>query len=97
MVAVARTRQRDVQLPGLGTLMDQCLAVGLPVASACSGRGACGKCVLTILEGGESLGPISVHEAEVLQKNAAPPGSRLGCQSALLHPQADLLITTGYW
>ncbi len=96
MALVAQTRRKDHFLDGRGTLMAQCLAVGLPVASACSGRGACGKCVITVLQGAESLRSPDSREAEVLVRNGAGPNQRLSCQC---EPAAasDLLITTGYW
>jgi ferredoxin len=96
MALVARTRRRDHFLDGRGTLLTQCLAVGLPVASACSGRGACGKCMVTVLQGMERLEPADSRETEALARNGASPDQRLSCQC---DPQAtsDLLITTGYW
>ncbi len=96
MALVAQTRRRDHLLSGRGTLMAQCLGVGLPVASACSGRGACGKCVITILQGAEGLESPSSREAEVLARNGACPDQRLSCQ---FEPASasNLLITTGYW
>lgn len=97
MVAVARTRTRDHLLHGRGTLMARCLAAGLPVASACSGRGACGKCVITLLQGSDLLDPADAHEAEVLARNAAGPDQRLSCQLQVPAGEADLLFTTGYW
>jgi adenylate cyclase len=77
--------------------MSRCLLLGLPVASACSGRGACGKCVMTVVQGAEALEPPSEHEREVLARNDASPDQRLGCQCRMPAPEADLLITTGYW
>ena len=97
MVVVARTRRRDHLLSGRGTLMARCLAAGLPVASACSGRGACGRCVVTLLRGSDLFAPPDVHEAEVLAKNGAGPDQRLSCQLRMPGPEADLLLTTGYW
>ena len=97
MPVVARTRQRDRVLHGRGTLMSRCLALGLPVASACSGRGACGKCVLTILQGVAALPPASTHEASVLARNGAESDQRLSCQCQMPHPKWDLVVTTGYW
>ena len=96
MALVAQARRRDHFLDGRGTLLAQCLAVGLPVASSCSGRGACGKCVVTVLQGMERLEPADSREIEVLAKNGASPDQRLSCQC---DPPAtsDLLITTGYW
>ncbi|MDR3683353.1 MAG: 2Fe-2S iron-sulfur cluster-binding protein [Geothrix sp.] len=76
--------------------MTRCLEAGLPVASACSGRGACGKCVITVLHGAEALQAPTPHEAEVLARNGAGPDQRLSCQC---DPEGavDLLLTTGYW
>jgi ferredoxin len=96
MAWVARSRRRDHFLDGQGSLMSQCLAVGLPVASACSGRGACGKCMITVLQGAEGLLTPDSHETEVLAKNGAGPDQRLSCQ-CLAAKKGDLLITTGYW
>ena len=97
MAVVARTRQREHVLTGAGTLMAQCLEVGLPVASACSGQGACGKCLLTILQGAQGLLPVQPHEAAVLAKNGARADQRLGCQCLTPDTEVDLLLTTGYW
>ncbi len=97
MAVVARTRRRDHVLTGEGTLLDLCLQAGLPVASACSGQGACGKCVLTVLEGGDRLPPPAEHEDAVLAKNAAAPNQRLGCQCTWSEDRGALLIATGYW
>ena len=97
MAVLARTRQRDHVLPGQGTLMEQCLAVGIPVASACSGRGACGKCVMTILQGATALEQPSSHEVAVLARNGAEANQRLGCQCQVPIGIPDLLVTTGYW
>lgn len=97
MAVVARTRTRDHHLRGSGTIMARCLAVGLPVASACSGRGACGRCVVTLLQGPDLLIPPDAHEAEVLARNVAEPEQRLSCQIEMPAGEADLLFTTGYW
>lgn len=97
MTVVARTRQRDQVLSGVDTLMAQCLAAGLPVASACSGQGACGKCLVTILRGAQGLLPAQPHEAAVLVRNGALANQRLGCQCLTPDTEVDLLLTTGYW
>lgn len=93
----ARTRAGEIELPGAGTLMARALAAGLPVASSCSGRGACARCLVSILEGADHLSEMDPHEGEVLNRNGAAPGVRLACQTRLLDPQASASITTGYW
>ncbi|HJV21662.1 MAG TPA: 2Fe-2S iron-sulfur cluster-binding protein [Holophagaceae bacterium] len=93
----ARTRAGFLTLPGAGTIMARALAGGLPVASSCSGRGACGRCLVAILEGGSCLSDMEPHELEVLTRNGAAAGTRLACQTRLTPADADVLITTGYW
>jgi len=97
MALVARTRPADLAVGGLGTLMSRCLAQGLPVASACSGRGACARCLVTVLEGASHLTPIRPHESRTLARQGAGPGQRLSCQCGVADPGAAILITTGYW
>ncbi|HJU83631.1 MAG TPA: 2Fe-2S iron-sulfur cluster-binding protein [Holophagaceae bacterium] len=97
MPVLAQTRARTRALGTHGTLMARCLAVGLPVASACSGRGACGKCVLRILEGADALSPVDIHERLVLERNDAAPGERLGCQARVEDVLSRIVVSTGYW
>ncbi len=93
----ARTRTGLRELTGAGTLMARALAVGLPVASSCSGRGACARCLVSILEGDALLSAMDDHERDVLSRNCVAPGARLACQTQLQDPEGDVLITTGYW
>lgn len=97
MPLVARTRGADRPVGGRGTLMGRCLAVGLPVGSACSGRGACARCVVTVLAGAECLSPVQAQEARTLERQGAEAGQRLSCQCRVVDPAATVLITTGYW
>lgn len=97
MTLKARTRRGERLLPGRGTLMARSVSSGLPVASSCSGRGACARCLVAILEGSEALLPMSEHEADVLRRNGAAPGTRLACQTRLEDEAQAVVITTGYW
>lgn len=97
MVLVARTRLADLAIGGWGTLMNRCLAEGLPVASACSGRSACARCMVTVLAGAAHLTPPRAREARLLERHEAGPDQRLSCQCRVADPAADVLITTGYW
>jgi len=97
MALVARTHRADLVIGGRGSLMARCVAAGLPVASACSGRGACARCMVTVLEGAAHLSPIHTHEARTLARNGAGPDQRLSCQCRVTTPVAPILITTGYW
>ena len=97
MAFLARTRRGDWLLTGGGTLMERCRAAGLPVASACDGRGACGRCIMTIQEGGALLAPPGEREAELLARLAATPAQRVGCLTTLPEGPGDLLLTASYW
>lgn len=97
MPVLARTRARDRALSGHGTLMRQCLEAGLPVASSCSGRGACGRCLVAVLEGAAALTAMGAHESLVLRRNGASDGTRLSCQCRLTEAQVPVIISVGYW
>jgi ferredoxin len=77
--------------------MARCIEAGLPMASACSGNGACGRCQITILQGAQALEPASPREAAVLAKNGAGTDQRLACQCPMPDANAELLFTTDYW
>ena len=97
MTILAKTQLRDRVLSGHGTLMWQCLEAELPVASSCSGRGACAKCAVSVLDGMEALSRPGTHELSVLSRNGYPGHVRLSCQCRVLNRAAKVLITTGYW
>lgn len=97
MPLTALVRHRPRPLGQKGTLMARCLASGLPVASSCSGRGSCAKCVVRVLAGWEALTPMDLHEFRVLARNGAAPDERLSCQARVADARADISITTGYW
>ncbi len=96
-MVLARTRTRDRALSGHGTLMRQCLEAGLPVASSCSGRGACGRCMVMILEGGDALSQADPHERLVLERNGALPGVRLACRARVERDAGAVVLSAGYW
>ncbi len=97
MPLLARTRGRSRALGTRGTLMALCHAAGLPVASACSGRGACGRCLVTVLAGGDGLSRPGSRERRVLARLGAEEDQRLACQCRLEDPAGTVEITTGYW
>lgn len=94
---VARTQGGDRVLGRAGTLLARCQEAGLPLASACSGRGACGRCAVAILGPGAQLEAPGPHEREVLARNRLPSNHRLACQCTPPASAPDLVITTGYW
>lgn len=97
MTIQAKTRLHERVLSGHGTLMGQCLEAGLPVASSCSGRGACAKCAVSVLNGLQALSRPGTHELWVLSRNGYPQDARLSCQCRVMNGAEKILITTGYW
>jgi nitrite reductase (NADH) large subunit len=93
---IARTRRDELRIEGRGTLFDLLTAAGLPVGSACSSRGICGRCVVTVLDGEERLSPPDAHERQVLARNGAGTSARLAC-CARIAGEGPVCITTGYW
>jgi len=90
---------RRVTLPvkGRGTLLNRLLKTGVPVACACSGRGACGRCTVSVLEGAPALSPPDAHERDVLGKSGASADARLACRCRVVDAAALIRLTTGYW
>ena len=93
---VARTRRGDLEVEGLGPLLDLLAAAGVPVGCSCSAAGACGRCVVTVLEGLALLSPPDDHERRVLARTGAGPDARLACRAELVGV-GTVRVTTGYW
>lgn len=76
------------------TLLQACLAAGLPVASACGENGACARCGLEIIEGADSLAPESEREIRIKTRNRIDPELRLACR---VRPEGDVTVRARYW
>ncbi len=68
-------------------------AGGVPIASSCTGRRICGRCIVRV-EGGEA-GRIAADEAEVLTRDGAAPDERLACR--VFVEDDGLIVSAGYW
>lgn len=68
-------------------------AGGMPIASSCTGRGACGRCVVSVLAG--CAGEAEPEEQAVLDREGSSPDQRLACRVTPTAP--GLILTTGYW
>lgn len=96
MPVLARTRASDRVLSGEGSLLRQCRDAGLPLASSCDGRGGCGRCMVTLVDGLASVTPMGPHERRVLRRLGASPDARLACQCGP-RDGGPVVLTTGYW
>ena len=87
--------ERQVEIEaGDRTLLDATLAAGLPIASACGSEGACARCGLEIVEGGEGLAPETERERRIKERNRIDPRHRLACR---VRPEGDLTVRASYW
>ena len=70
------------------TLWDHAWKLGIPISSACGGRGACGKCIIRVDRGSESL--VGKTEAE----RGFPLGDdeRLACQARVISADRDIYV-----
>lgn len=76
------------------TLLEATRAAGLPIASACGENGACARCGLEILAGGEGLEIEGERERRIKARNRIPEALRLACR---VRPRGDLTVRATYW
>jgi ferredoxin len=86
--------QRSVRVPAGTSLLEAARRAGLPIASACSGDGACGRCGVRLLDGQAGSPPESEPEAIVKARNRVDADLRLACRMGV---SADMTVTTAYW
>jgi len=67
---------------------------GVPVGSACGGRGLCASCKVTVISGEKNLSKPNDRETELAQRNNLQRSERISCQCKVL---GDIEITTSYW
>jgi len=76
------------------TLLEATREAGLPIASACGENGACARCGLEILAGGENLANETERERTIKERNRIDPALRLACR---VRPQGDVTVRATYW
>jgi len=79
-VTVFVNEQREITAPAGRKLLSLLADAGLYLASACGGRGTCGQCRVTVVDGDAVILPI--EEAHITRRQALA-GERLACQVAV--------------
>ncbi len=79
-VGGAKARDKAVDVPEGGALVDLCDQVLAPVPFSCRSA-SCGTCQVQVLEGAELLEPASEEEQDLLDLLDDGEGSRLACQA----------------
>jgi 2Fe-2S ferredoxin len=76
-----------------GSILDVMLGHGVHLEHACGGNCACTTCHVIVRQGFRELGEASEQEEDLLDR--APgltPTSRLGCQSVIEDPDAEIVV-----
>lgn len=76
------------------TLLDVARRAGAPVGNSCGAVGICGRCVLTVIEGAESLSPRTTLEERLAQRGGLVDEERLACQAVV---RGDCVVAAAYW
>ena len=69
--------ERNLEVDGGQTLLSALYGEEIYIPSACGGKGSCGHCKITVLEGG---GPVLPTETPYLTRREIRSGLRLACQ-----------------
>ena len=74
-----RKLDRPVMVSGEETLLEAAKSSEIGISAICGGRGLCGKCRVVVLDGQDSLQPMSATERMSLSKDDISKGYRLAC------------------
>ncbi len=85
-VTLSINKEREIEVPVGGKLLNALSDSGLFIASACGGGGTCAQCKVKIFDGGGSLLPA---EESHINKREASHGDRLACQ---VNVKQDMVI-----
>ena len=73
--------QREVPASPVISVLNLLLQEGVPIQTRCGGRAQCGRCLIRILAGAESMNPRRRAESLRLATLSAAEDMRLACQS----------------
>lgn len=77
------------------SLFEALREAGQPIASSCLGVAVCGRCLVRVRSGAESLSKVDAVERKVLLNEQADPDQRLACQCYV--SAAGVALSTDYW
>ncbi len=85
---------RTLEAPKRCNLLQFLHAEGIPVGSACGGKGLCASCKVIVLAGETNLSRPNDIEVDLKERNHLQQNERIACQCKVL---GDIEITTSYW
>ena len=77
------TDNKTIDVPQNYAMIDMCEDHDTSILFGCR-DGACGACMIRVLEGAEHLSPMKDDERDFLETMAAEPNERLACQCKVL-------------
>ena len=77
------TDKKTLEVNEGDALIDVCEDVETSILFGCR-DGACGACMIQVLENPQNLSPMEDHERDFLETMAAREGERLACQCRVL-------------
>jgi adenylate cyclase len=81
--------KREVPASPVISVLNLLLQQGVPIQTRCGGRAQCGRCLIKVLAGAESMSPRSRAESLRLAALSAAEDMRLACQS---YTRGDITI-----
>lgn len=73
------TDKKTIEVRDNYPLIDMCEEHDTSILFGCR-DGACGACMIKIIDGAEHISPMQDHEKDFLETMAAAPNERLACQ-----------------
>jgi len=73
------TDKKTIEVPDNYALIDMCEDHDTSILFGCR-DGACGACMVRVVEGANHLSPMQENEKDFLETMAAQPDERLACQ-----------------
>lgn len=89
-----RPQSLELEAPRKANLLQFLHSQGVPVGSACGGKGLCASCKVTVLSGEKNLSRPNDQEATLAERNHLQHNERISCQCKIL---GDVELTTSYW
>lgn len=77
------TDKKTIDVPQGYAMIDMCEDHDTSILFGCR-DGACGACMVRVLEGADHLSPMKDDERDFLETMAAEPNERLACQCKVL-------------
>lgn len=71
--------------------------LGIPINSACGGKGSCHQCTIDIDKGYEALNDITGLEAKLKQTKKLKEEDRLACQAVIEEPSMDVYVNVKHY